>query len=67
MSTISREAVAGRLHRPSSEALQWGIEHESVAIQAYELEMGTTVFTCKFFVCTDQPFFGASSNVVFGK
>lgn len=52
----------------SSAALQWGIEHESVAIQAYKIEMGTTVFPCGFFVCTDHLFLGASPDgVVFSK
>lgn len=54
--------LLGDYGHPRTAAIQWGCDHEDVALDVYQRKMGVEVDVCGIFLSTEFPFLGASPD-----
>ena len=54
--------VLGHFGHPQTAAIQWGCDHEDVALEAYQNKTRTEVDVCGIFLSTALPFVGTSPD-----
>ena len=54
--------LLGDYDHPRTAAIQWGFDHEDVALEAYQNKTGVEVDVCGIFLSTELPFLGASPD-----
>lgn len=57
-----KKIILGDYGRPNTAAINWGCEHENVALEAYQQRTATEVDVCGLFLSATFPFLGATPD-----